>query len=135
MTGGTCIGGSSARRGVMVVGEVRSGTVYAVSDNVDRVSGCAVPDLPVLLMADVAAIGGVKPTSVSKALQRSKPGGRLAADPFPEPDGRIGGREGSRSGSRPWWSAERREEIEAWFGRYQDRSGVGGRPAKSAGQD
>ncbi len=115
-----------------VMGAASSG-LYDRADNVDQVSGCAVPaDLPMLLMADVAAIGGVKPETVSKALQRSKPGGRYAGDPFPEPDGRIGGREGSLSGSRPWWSSGRREAIEAWFVRNQDRTGVGGRPPKSA---
>ncbi|MFD6565447.1 hypothetical protein [Micromonospora profundi] len=122
----------TAKGGVM---GVAGPGLYDRPDNVDRVSGCAVPaDLPMLLMADVARLGGVKPETVSKALQRSKSGGRYAGDPFPEPDGRIGGRDGSLSGSRPWWSSDRREAIEAWFARNQDRSGVGGRPPKSAGE-
>jgi hypothetical protein len=93
------------------------------------------PDLPALFTADVAAIGGVKPASVSKALQRSKPGGPYEEYPFPAPDGRIGGRGENLSGSRPWWDPSRRGEIEAWFKWVQDRSGIGGRPSKSAVQE
>lgn len=114
----------------------RQGTAYALVCNVDRVSECVMPELPALFTADVAAIGGVKPESVSKALQRSKPGGPydLLGYPFPAPDGRIGGKGKNLSGSRPWWDPSRRGEIEEWFRWVQDRSGIGGRPAKSAGQ-
>lgn len=81
---------------------------------------------PFLTRDDVAKLGGVDAATVSRYLNRSRPGGRYAADPFPEPDG--------RPGRRPWWALDREDEIKAWFARLADRSGVGGRPRKDAGR-
>lgn len=89
---------------------------------------------PFLNASDVAKLGGVTAETVSRYLQRSKPAdpesGRVAGpyvnDPFPRPD--------DYNGRWPWWSLEREQEIRAWFERRSDRTGVGGRPPKAAGQ-
>jgi hypothetical protein len=87
------------------------------------------PDEPFLNRDAVARIGGVKPGTVSRHLERSRPGQRhaLAGDPFPVPDG--------REGKAPWWRLEREPEIRAWFERHQPVSpgrGWGGRPRKAS---
>jgi hypothetical protein len=79
---------------------------------------------PFLDRADVAAIGGVAPKTVSQNLHRSKVGERYADDPFPTPDS------GTGIGQRLWWLPTRRDEIAAWFKRHQEDKG--GRPPKSA---
>lgn len=82
---------------------------------------------PFLTLADVAEIGGVSVQTVSRYRTRSRPGGPYEADPFPEQSG--------KNGKSPWWARRRRREIEAWFERHRDRSGVGGRPRKDAGRE
>jgi hypothetical protein len=85
-----------------------------------------VGDMPFLDRARVAELGGVKPSTVKQYQVDSKPGGRFEKTPFPEPDGRVN--------RGPWWRVEREQEIRDWFAKIQDRSGVGGRPRKQAGQ-
>lgn len=60
----------------------------------------------ILDRAKVAALLGVEPRTISVYLQRSKPGGRYASTPFPAPNGTFGG--------RPWWAADRADEIKRW---------------------
>ena len=110
---------------MVVIGAVS----YGLVSNVDQVPEDFMADRTdrlFLTNVDVAELGGVDPKSVSRARQRSKPGQRYADDPFPEPDG--------RHGQWPWWKLDREQEIRDWFARHQDRTGVGGRPRKSAGQ-
>ena len=66
---------------------------------------------------DLAAVGellGVRGTTVSSYLQRSKPGGFYADHPFPVPNDHI-----ARS---PWWHPNRTQEILDWA---QGRAGQG----------
>lgn len=94
--------------------------------------------LPVLTVKDVARILGEyrpipkKPTiknptmerstaplstkSVSQYLVESKPGGRYAEHPFPQPAGRIG--------QWPYWLPTQEREIRAWA---ENRLGSGAR--------
>ena len=74
---------------------------------------------------DLDAVGkilGVRGTTVSSYLQRSKPGGLYADHPFPAPSDHI-----ARS---PWWHPSREDEIKAWaLGRVgQGKGGVRRRP-------
>lgn len=85
------------------------------------------PEIPFLNRAAVAELGGVRPETVSRYLERSRPDGRHADDPFPAPDG--------REGKAPWWRLDRAGEIKAWFGRHPRVApgvGYGGRPRKPA---
>lgn len=95
------------------------------------------PDQPFLRRDDVAAIGSVKPKTISQHLFESQERirvraegtwrrGKYADDPFPAPDGYLG--------TAPWWALDREEEIRAWFRRHPGRTkgdGVGGRPRKA----
>lgn len=69
----------------------------------------------------VGALLGVRGTTVSSYLQRSKPGGIYASHPFPPPSNHI-----ARS---PWWHRDRADEILAWAqGRVGQGKGGGRRP-------
>jgi hypothetical protein len=77
-----------------------------------------------LTLADLAELLDVKPNTVSFLRTHSKPGGRYAGDPFPEPDRTI-----ARS---PVWLAERADEIKAWNARRPGQGAGGGRPPRKA---
>lgn len=74
---------------------------------------------------DLEAVGkliGVKGTTVSSYLQRSKPGGIYADHPFPDPSDHLG-----RS---PWWHPDRAPEIKAWADNRVGQGAGGGRKAQ-----
>lgn len=75
-----------------------------------------------LSTADLAELLGISPATVRFLRAQSKPGGRYAADPFPEPDLIIG--------QSPGWAEERSGEIMAWNGRRPGQGAGGGRPRK-----
>lgn len=76
-----------------------------------------------LSTADLAELLGMKPASLRFLRAQSRPGGRYANDPFPEPDLII-----ARS---PAWSGERADEIKAWNKRRPGQGAGGGRPRKT----
>lgn len=76
-----------------------------------------------LTNADLAELLGIKPATIRFLRAQSKPGGRYAEDPFPEPDMTI-----ARS---PAWKAERADEIKAWNTRRPGQGVGGGRPRKA----
>jgi hypothetical protein len=80
-----------------------------------------VADLDVLDRAAVARLIGVEPDTVTNYLNQSRPGGRYERHPFPEPDGRPGG--------RPLWKGDRADEIRAWAESRPGRGAGGGQPA------
>lgn len=73
-----------------------------------------------LTTADVAKLLDMKPASLRFLRAQSRPNGRYADDPFPEPDITI-----TRS---PAWRAERTGEILAWNKRRPGQGAGGGRP-------
>jgi hypothetical protein len=77
--------------------------------------------LDILDRAAVARLIGVEPETISNYLNQSKPGGRYADHPFPEPDGYVG-----RS---PGWRPERANEIRAWADGRPGQGVGGGQPA------
>lgn len=81
------------------------------------------PERRFLRTADVAALLGVKPETISVYRTRSRAGGAYAGHPFPEPDEVIG--------SAPLWFLERADEIKKWGA---DRRGPG-RPSKTIAAD
>lgn len=76
-----------------------------------------------LTNADLAELLGIKPATLRFLRAQSKPGGRYADDPFPEPDITI-----ARS---PAWKAERADEIKTWNARRPGQGIGGGRPRKT----
>jgi hypothetical protein len=73
--------------------------------------------------AQVGALIGVAPDTITIYMRESREGGRYAEGgeyrPFPAPDGKFG--------PSPYWLDSRADEIRAWaIGR--PRHGVGGRP-------
>lgn len=80
-----------------------------------------------LTTADLAELLGVKPATLRFLRAQSKPGGRYAADPFPEPDLTI-----ARS---PAWKSERADEIKAWNARRPGQGMGGGQPAHKSTRD
>jgi hypothetical protein len=81
-----------------------------------------IPEEPNIL--DRTAVGklignGVTGETVKQYQKASKPEGRYARDPFPEPDGVFNG--------APYWLASKSDKIREWDARRQ-RPGVGGRP-------
>lgn len=73
-----------------------------------------------LSTSDLAKLLGIAPATVRFLRAQSKPGGRYAADPFPEPDLVV-----ARS---PAWAEERVDEIAAWNARRPGQGAGGGRP-------
>lgn len=80
-------------------------------------------ELPVLNRADVAALLGLKPKSISTYLTESREGGRYETHPFPQPDGTIG--------RAPWWHPDRRDELLKWAAERPGQGVGGGRPRRS----
>ena len=76
-----------------------------------------------LSTSDLAELLGISPATVRFLRTQSKPGGRYAADPFPEPDVVV-----SRS---PGWAKTRAPEILAWNARRPGQGVGGGRPRKA----
>lgn len=80
----------------------------------------------ILDSADVGALigDGISARTVSIYRRMSRPGGRYAANPFPEPAGKIGG--------HPYWLPKQISDIRAWdAARPGTGSGATGRPRKS----
>lgn len=59
-----------------------------------------------LRIADIARLRGCTPAQIGTWRSQSAPGKRLAANPFPVPDG--------QDGRSPLWSADRADELTAW---------------------
>lgn len=76
-----------------------------------------------LSTADLATLLDIKPATLRFLRAQSKPGGRYADDPFPEPDIVI-----ARS---PAWRSERADEIVSWNERRPGQGVGGGRPRSS----
>jgi hypothetical protein len=72
--------------------------------------------------ADLAALLGVKPATIRHYRADSRPGGRYADHPFPDPDGHLG--------ITPYWNPERDQEIRAWAAERPGQGVGGGRPAR-----
>lgn len=79
------------------------------------------PEGDILDRRAVADLLGVTPATISNYLYQSKPGGRYADHPFPEPD--------DRAGRSPVWLAERADEITAWATGRTGQGVGGGQPA------
>ncbi len=87
-------------------------------------------ELPVLTIAAVAELIGVKPHTISQYLAESKPcgtrsgkprRGRYEDHPFPPPDDYFG--------KSPWWAPSRADEIRDWDARRAGQ-GKGGGPKR-----
>jgi hypothetical protein len=88
------------------------------------VSSATMSDEPKILdRTAVGALIGMQPNTITIYLRESLPGGRFESNPFPAPDGRVGG--------APWWLPSRADEIREWDA-DRPRGGMGGRP-RSAG--
>lgn len=88
--------------------------------------------LPVLLIADVAELLGVKQKTISTYLTESRDvvgrgararRGRYASHPFPAPNDHFG--------RIPWWHQDRADEIRAWDAERPGQGVGGGRPRQS----
>lgn len=72
---------------------------------------------------DVATLLGLGEGTVINYRVYSKPGGRYADHPFPEPDDGVSG--------RPLWKSERAAEIREWAASRPGKGVGGGRPPKT----
>jgi hypothetical protein len=85
--------------------------------------------LNALLRGHIAELLGVDAKTVSDYIEDSKPGGKHAGDPVPEPAGYLDSRapggwvtpEQRRPGLRPFWNLESRGEWLAWRERHPPR--------------
>jgi hypothetical protein len=71
--------------------------------------------------ADLAAMLGVKAATIRHYRADSRPRGRYAQHPFPQPDGHLG--------KTPYWDPGRDDEIRAWAATRPGQGVGGGRPA------
>lgn len=69
----------------------------------------------------LAALLGVKAATIRHYRTDSRPGGRYAEHPFPEPSGHLG--------QTPYWDPGRDGEILAWAAKRPGQGMGGGRPA------
>lgn len=86
----------------------------------------------VMMVADVAALWGVTPSTVWSYRKESRDlvgnrKGRYADNPMPEPAGYM-----SASKKGPWWREDQRQALADWFQSRPGRAhGTGGRRAGS----
>jgi hypothetical protein len=74
-----------------------------------------------LTIPDLAERLGRNAQTVRRFRSDSKPGGRYAGMPFPEPDRRVG--------NMPVWAESRLPEIEAWLAARPGMGAGGGSPS------
>ncbi len=94
----------------------------------------------VLLRSHIAELLGVDRKTVSDYIEDSKPGGKYADDPVPEPVGYLDSQapEGwvpadqRRPGLRPFWSPESRQDWLSWRQNHPARDHTARRAARRA---